>query len=356
MWIGSTISAGVRDDDQAPRDRDGGVRVIDLAVGRRDQPAQARIDERACRFQCGLAHGEGPLPQRGPFPRLAVQPASSEILQTNLPQDCLPEQTGDDGYLFIVADGMGGMAAGEVASRLAISTSLKLFQRSEKWGFRVNHREARELFDRINRDLQEIDKALTEQSAADRRLLGMGTTLTAAYSMGVDLFIVHLGDSRVYLHRDGILRQLTKDHTVAQAMADAGHISPEDVRHHVKRNALTNFLGGHNGKVRADLRWLRLADGDRLLLCSDGLNEMVDDASIARILGRRATVREAAQSLLDEALDRGGKDNITIIVAGYQITKPEPEPNTKLLEEPTKLDSTADSEHPSLAFLDDLRD
>ena len=279
-----------------------------------------------------------------------------EILQTNLPQDSLPEQTGDDGYLFIVADGMGGMAAGEVASRLAISTSLKLFHRSEKWGFKVNPREARDLFDRINRDLQEIDKALTEQSAADRRLLGMGTTLTAAYSMGVDLFIVHLGDSRVYLYRDGTLRQLTKDHTVAQAMADAGHISHEDVRHHVKRNALTNFLGGHNGKVRAEFRWLRLADGDRLLLCSDGLNEMVDDASITRIIGRGGSVREASQSLLNEALSRGGKDNVTIIVVGYRVTNPELTSDANLGEDPTKLESTSDSNHPSLGFLDDMRD
>ena len=157
------------------------------------------------------------------------------------------------------------MAGARVASRLAISTTVKLFQRSERWGFRVNRRVARELFERISRDLQEIDKALTAESANDRRLLGMGTTLTAAYSMGIDLFIVHLGDSRVHLHRDGVLRQLTKDHTVAQAMADAGYIPPDQVRHHVKRNALTNFLGGHNGKVKADLRWLRLADGDRLL-------------------------------------------------------------------------------------------
>ena len=238
-----------------------------------------------------------------------------EVLQTNMPQDSLPEHNGEDGYLFIVADGMGGMAAGEVASRLAISTSLKLFQRSERWGFRVNHREARELFERINRDLQEIDKTLTEQSAADRRLLGMGTTLTAAYSMGIDLFIVHLGDSRAYLYRDGTLRQLTKDHTVAQAMADAGYIPPEEVRHHAKRNALTNFLGGHNGKVKADLRWLRLADGDRLLLCSDGLNEMVDDVTIGRILARHESPQVAAQDLLDEALSRGGKDNVTVIVA-----------------------------------------
>ncbi|HZW31561.1 MAG TPA: protein phosphatase 2C domain-containing protein [Isosphaeraceae bacterium] len=266
-----------------------------------------------------------------------------EILLTNLPGDHLPEQTGDDGYLFIVADGMGGMAAGEVASRLAISTSLKLFQRSEKWGFRVNQREARSFFDQISRDLQEIDKTLTEQSESDRRLLGMGTTMTVAYSMGVDLFIVHLGDSRAYLARRGALQQLTKDHTVAQAMADAGYIAPEAVRHHVKRNALTNFLGGHHGKVKADLRWLRLADGDLLLLCSDGLTEMVDDATIARILGDHAAPCDAAQSLLDAALKGGGKDNVTIIVARYSISTPEPGLGGKTREFSTKLDPTSPS-------------
>jgi protein phosphatase len=174
--------------------------------------------------------------------------------------------------------------------------------------------------------------------------------------MGVDLFIVHLGDSRVYLYRDGALRQLTKDHTVAQAMADAGHIAHDEVRRHVKRNALTNFLGGHNGKVRAEFRWLRLADGDRLLLCSDGLNEMVDDDSIARMLGRHGSVREAAQALLSEALNRGGKDNVTIIVAAYEITDPEPAPPKNLSEKPTKLESTSDTNPPSLGFLDDALD
>ncbi|MGP0063744.1 MAG: PP2C family protein-serine/threonine phosphatase [Isosphaeraceae bacterium] len=271
-----------------------------------------------------------------------------EVLQTNLPQNCLPEHNGDDGYLFIVADGMGGMAAGEVASRVAISTSLKLLHRSERWGFKVNHREARELFNQINRDLQEVDKTLTEQSAADRRLLGMGTTLTAAYTMGVDLFVVHLGDSRAYLYRDGTLRQLTKDHTVAQAMADAGHISHESVRHHAKRNALTNFLGGHNGKVKADLRWLRLADGDRLLLCSDGLNEMVDDVSIGRILGQRDTSRDTTNLLLNEALRRGGKDNVTVIVADYRIPSVPTGKQQKDQERSPMLESTSDSHHPSM--------
>ena len=236
-----------------------------------------------------------------------------------MPDDQFPEHVGDDAYSMIVADGMGGMAAGEVASRMAITTGLKLFQKSPKWGFKINKREARELFDRVNGYLQEIDLELTKRSEADRQLFGMGTTLTAAYSIGVDLFIIHLGDSRAYLYRGGDLMQLTKDHTVAQAMADAGYIAPEEVRHHNKRNVLTNFLGGHDGKVKADVRWLRLKDADRLLLCSDGLNDMVDDESIARIMGAHDQPADAAQSLLDEALDRGGRDNVTVIVARYQV-------------------------------------
>jgi protein phosphatase len=241
------------------------------------------------------------------------------VLLSNLPGDHLPVPMGDEAYVMIVTDGMGGMAAGEVASRQAIATGLKLIQNSPKWGFKINKKEARELFERVNHHLQEIDRTLTEQSYSDRRLFGMGTTLTSAYSVGVDLFIIHVGDSRAYLYRKGELRRLTKDHTVAQAMADAGVIAPEDVRHHKRRNALTNFLGGHSGRVKGDVRWLRLADADRLLLCTDGLTEMVDDKEIAEILSRHSEPPDAAQALLDESLKRGGKDNVTIVLARYHI-------------------------------------
>jgi protein phosphatase len=251
-----------------------------------------------------------------------------KILTTNVPDDQIPEHIGDDAYSMIVADGMGGMAAGDVASRMAITTGLKLFHKSPKWGFKINRKEARELFERVNAYLGEIDMAITRTSEGDRSLFGMGTTLTAAYSIGVDLFIIHVGDSRAYLFRKGVLCQLTRDHTVAQAMADAGYISPEEVRHHNKRNVLTNFLGGHHGKIKADVRWLRLADQDRLLVCSDGLTDMVDDATIGRILGARDKPTDAAQSLVDEALKRGGKDNVTVLVARYEIPSPaQPEPN-----------------------------
>jgi protein phosphatase len=244
---------------------------------------------------------------------------TQRILTTNIPDDQVPEQTGDDAYSMIVADGMGGMAAGDVASRMAITTGLKLFQKSPKWGFKINRKEARELLDRLNSYLRDIDMAITQKSEGDRKFFGMGTTLTAAYSIGVDLFIIHLGDSRAYLFRNGVVSQLTKDHTVAQAMADAGYIAQKEVRRHNKRNVLTNFLGGHHGKVKADVRWLRLADGDRLLVCSDGLTDMVDDQSIAEILGSRELPNDAAQSLVDLALERGGKDNVTVLVARYEI-------------------------------------
>ncbi len=242
-----------------------------------------------------------------------------EVLGTNVIDSHLPTRYEDDGYTMIIADGMGGMAAGEVASRLAITTALKLVNHSPKWGFQINKKEAREFFARVRDHVKAIDEAITKKSEGDHRLFGMGTTLTVAYSAGVDLFIIHLGDSRAYLFRKGHLQLLTKDHTVAQAMADAGYIAPEEVRHHRKRHVLTNFLGGHSGKVKGDVRWLRIADGDRLLLCSDGLTDMVDDAGIAEIMLNHEKPKDAAGALLEEALLRGGTDNVTVIVGAYQI-------------------------------------
>lgn len=246
-----------------------------------------------------------------------------EVLMDNLPAGELPGQLGEEAYSMVVADGMGGMNAGDVASMLAISTGVRLADKSVKWGFKINEREARDLLNRMSMYFQEIDLRLTRKSDDDRRLFGMGTTLTLAYSVGVHLFLIHVGDSRAYLFRDGELAQLTHDHTVAQALADAGQIRPEDVRQHARRNTLTNYLGGHRGKVRADVRWTRLEDGDRLLVCTDGLTDMVSDADIAEVLARGEDSQRSVDVLLEKALDAGGKDNITLIVAGYTIPSPE---------------------------------
>jgi protein phosphatase len=176
----------------------------------------------------------------------------------------------------------------------------------------------------------------------------MGTTMTLVYSVGVHLFLIHVGDSRAYLFRRGHLEQLTRDHTVAQALADAGHIRQEEVRKHSKRNTLTNYLGGHAGKIKADVRWLRLEDHDRILICSDGLTDMVDDPAISACLAAEEDSNRAAKQLLELALDRGGKDNITVVVARYAIPDPLAPP-LKLATSTAKDDKLAvdsTSEHP----------
>jgi len=147
----------------------------------------------------------------------------------------------------------------------------------------------------------------------------MGTTLTVGYSVGSDLFIVHAGDSRAYLYHEDELQQLTDDHTVVQMLVSNGTISPEEARHHKMRNVVTNVLGGPERGVYAEIHKLKVADGDILLLCSDGLTEPVRDAEIAEILGRSASADEAAEQLVKLALERGAKDNVTVVVARYQM-------------------------------------
>ena len=170
--------------------------------------------------------------------------------------------------------------------------------------------------------------------------------MTLAYSVGIHLFLIHVGDSRAYLFRRGQLQQLTRDHTVAQALADAGQIKQEDVRRHPKRNTLTNYLGGHRGKIKADVRWLRLEDGDRVLLCSDGLSDMVDDPAIARSLASHPDSDTAALDLMRLALENGGRDNVTVVVASYSIPDPRaaklPPGETAEQQPPPGLETTSD--------------
>jgi protein phosphatase len=128
-----------------------------------------------------------------------------------------------------------------------------------------------------------------------------------------------VGDSPAYLLRGGELHKLTRDHTLAQEMADHGQITARDVAAHRYRHVLTQAIGVREAGGEPDIGRLRLADGDRLLLCTDGLTEMVDDATIAAALGQRTSSGEACRALIDLALERGGKDNVTVVVAGYRI-------------------------------------
>jgi len=242
-----------------------------------------------------------------------------ELLRSNLPAGHVPLEFADLGYGMVVADGMGGAAAGEIASSLAIVVGLNLSLNHPKWTFMITAEEVRENMDRWQDRFRQIDAILAERARADPALAGMGTTLTLACSIGPHLLLYHVGDSRAYLFRDGRLHQLTRDHTYAQDLADAGRIEPAAVPGHRLRHVLTRVIGKGGGTAEADIECLPLADGDQVLLCTDGLNEMVGDALIADVLAHGRPAEAAARTLVDLALDAGGKDNVTVVLAKYSI-------------------------------------
>ena len=212
---------------------------------------------------------------------------------------------------MVVADGMGGHAAGEVASRLAISALVGLALRDTRLDLLGRRGNAPEMERRARQAVQQVGSMLVERGRQDAALRGMGSTLTAARSCGRDLLIVHVGDSRAYLFRAGRLERLTKDHTYAQMLVDAGQLSASDATLSRFRHILVNALGGSAEHVEVDVDLLRLEDGDRLLLCSDGLTDCVDDDTIAATLAGALPSSDVCQRLLQLALDGGGRDNIT---------------------------------------------
>jgi serine/threonine protein phosphatase PrpC len=244
--------------------------------------------------------------------------------ETNLPEGLVPDRFEETGYALVVADGVGGAVAGEVASSLAISVGVNLALNSPKWNLIATPDEIKENMEKWRHRFRQIDYVLTERAEADPALHGMGTTLTVACSVGADLVLYYIGDSRAYLFRQGKLHRLTRDHTMAQELADAGDIAPEEVATHRLRHVLTRALGQSGGDVEAELQHLRLANGDRLLLCTDGLTDMVSDAQIAEVLHGLDRAHDAARALIDLALEAGGRDNVTVVLARYTIPEAPP--------------------------------
>jgi protein phosphatase len=183
----------------------------------------------------------------------------------------------------------------------------------------ANEALADEVLRRMAERFGRLNELLLRRADAEPGLAGMGTTLTVACSFGLDLILCHLGDSRAYLLREGELRQLTRDMTTAQLLVDAGLLSAAEAARHRLRHVLTQALG-QDGKVTAQLAYLPLRDGDRLLLCSDGLTEMVEGGQIAGVLQAVAAPQEACQALVDRALAGGGRDNVTVVLADYRLS------------------------------------
>jgi PPM family protein phosphatase len=227
-------------------------------------------------------------------------------------------------HLLAIADGMGGHAAGEVASAVAISAIVPLDKES------LQGSEA--MLSALAAAVAAANTTLHDMSVADPSVEGMGTTLTALLWAGAEVAVCHIGDSRAYLLRDGDLYQITRDHTLIQSLVDEGRLTPEAAANHPQRSLIMRALQSST-EAEPDLSMHEALLGDRYLLCSDGLTDVVTDQSLHTTLVNIADPDKATRDLIDQAIANGGPDNITCIVADVvdTVTGPVPPSDASVL-------------------------
>jgi protein phosphatase len=234
--------------------------------------------------------------------------------------------------LFVVADGMGGAQAGEVASRIAIESFQDGVQDAA-----APEAALAELTQRANAHIHELSHSNAEQA-------GMGTTLTAVYVGEREISVAHVGDSRAYRLRDGVLERLTEDHSLVDELLRQGRLTPEEALEHPQRSVITRALGPE-GAVEVDTRSYSARDGDVYLLCSDGLTTMLAEDRLAELLLAHASLREAGEALIAAANEAGGRDNITVVLLRIEQldagTAPPTEESSIVQEGPRASTATA---------------
>lgn len=213
------------------------------------------------------------------------------------------ETVGNLPNLLVVADGMGGHRAGDFASRFTVEVLAEEVQNSKE-----THPEQI-----LGNAIQTANERLMEEAAKDSRLEGMGTTLVAATILDHVLYFANVGDSRLYLINKEI-RQLSKDHSMVEEMVRLGGLTEEEAKHHPDKNIITRAMGVKD-KVEPDFFEYRLKGGDTILMCSDGLTNMVDDDEIFQIVKSARDIVEAVETLIQRANENGGSDNIGIVLA-----------------------------------------
>jgi serine/threonine protein phosphatase PrpC len=239
------------------------------------------------------------------------------IQKTNLPQ-AKAKRSCHRGYVLVVADGMGGANAGEVASGLTVEIVEEFLLNTLKRFSNLQAGEERNAMNELQNALFRADARIFEETVKHPEWFGMGTTLTLAFAVNWKLFVAHAGDSRCYLFSKARLKQLTHDHTITAELLRQGVDLPNGGKDHPYRHVVTNIVGGNAPGVEVECLRSDLHPGDKILLCSDGLTEMVSDAEIADILGQEQEPQGACERLVAEANKRGGTDNITVIVAQVQ--------------------------------------
>ena len=243
------------------------------------------------------------------------------VWHTSLPEP--KSQFGDQrGHLFLVADGMGGHRAGEQASALAVVAIEQFTLNTFKWFFHSDGPEAQKVLTQFQAALRQADERIFEESAEHPELTGMGTTVTMAFHLDDQVCVVHVGDSRAYMFADDELEQITQDHTLMAEMVRRGELRPEQVAQHRLRHVITNVVGGHEAGVFVEAHALEVHAGDRLVLCSDGLTEMLTNDAMAAILRAEADPEAACRKLVAQANDAGGRDNVTVVIVRFDPAPP----------------------------------
>jgi len=224
--------------------------------------------------------------------------------------------------LAIVADGMGGHASGEVASRLAVDTIAGFFKATQDdqqltWPFKMDHGNRYDT-NRMVTAIKLANLKIHEQAQKDPRCHGMGTTVVSTLFADRALVIGHVGDSRLYRRRDGALKQLTEDHSLLNDYLKAKKLSPEEIDAFPHKNVIVRALGMKD-TVQVDVGCFEPKDGDVYLLCSDGLSGMVSDAEMEHLLRETADLEAACAQLIERANAAGGNDNVTCILARCRL-------------------------------------
>ena len=212
------------------------------------------------------------------------------------------EPVGNLPNLYIVADGMGGHKAGDLASRFTVETLINNIKNSS----------SDNPITIINDAIVNANTLLLEKAAESEDYEGMGTTLVVCTIIGESMYVANVGDSRLYLY-DGKLSQITRDHSLVEEMVALGKLNRDEARTHKRKNVITRAIGGGK-EVMADFFEAELTAGNRIIMCSDGLSNMVDDGEIEQILSLNLPIEDKAKRLIDMANESGGADNIAVVI------------------------------------------
>jgi protein phosphatase len=212
---------------------------------------------------------------------------------------------------------MGGHAAGDRASTVAVKTLMRYVLNFMPWFFGLDSEHEDDLFDELKSAVVKCQEEIHAAAVAEPERAGMGTTLTMAYVLWPRTYVVHVGDSRCYLLRKNELEQITRDHTVAQKLVEEGRLQPEQVESSRYSSVLWNALGGGSEEVSPEVYKVRLKSKDTILLCTDGLTKHVKDTKLLDYLSGQEGTEGICQRLVDAANDAGGTDNITTVIARF---------------------------------------